>query len=108
MKKLLFGLGTFALAVASASSYNLTLVDDTSVGSTKLKAGSYKVEVTGDKAVFKSGKESIEVPTTVEKGDKKYQYTTVESSESKLKEIRLGGTDTKLLFKSAGSQAADR
>ena len=108
MKKLLFGLGTFALAVASAGSYNLTLLDPASVGDAKLKAGAYKVEVVGDKAVFKMGKEVVEVPATIEKADSKFKYTSVDLADSKLKEIRLGGTDTKIVFKSGGGQSADK
>jgi len=97
--KLVLCLGTFALAVASAaSSYDVTITKPVSVAGTELKAGSYSLQVKGDKAMFKSGKNVVEVPATVEKAEKKYSETILEGDTSNLKEIRLGGTNMKLVF----------
>jgi hypothetical protein len=100
LKGLLFGLGTVALAVASAAgSYDVTLGQPTWVGSTQLKPGTYKLVVQGSTAVFSSGKKTLaEVPATVEKNDSKVSSTEVETSDSKIVEIRLGGTHSKLVF----------
>src|SRR5579862_3290415 len=96
LKRLLFGFGTVALAVVSAaSSYDVILTSPTWVGTTQLKAGSYKLELQGSNAVFLSGKKTVaETATTVEKGDRKVNATEVETVDSKIKEIRLGGTNS--------------
>jgi hypothetical protein len=59
---------TLAIGIASAATpYDVTLLDPVSVGKTELKAGDYKVEMQGDKAVFTSGKKSIAIPATLGK-----------------------------------------
>jgi len=107
--KLTLTLATLALAVASAASshYGLTLSTAQWVGDKQLKPGDYKVEITGDKAVFKSGKTVVEVPATVQKSDQKYLHTSYASVDSKITEIDLGGTTTKVVFGSptAGTAA---
>jgi hypothetical protein len=106
--KLTLTLATLALAVASAASshYALTLDTAQSVGDKQLKAGNYQVELTGDKAVFKTGKTVVEVPATVQKSDQKYLHTSYASVDSKIMEIDLGGTTTKVVFGSGAAGAA--
>ena len=105
--KLTFGLGALALGIASAaSSYSVKLNESSWIGSTQLKAGEYKVEMVGDKAVFKSGKSAIEVPATVGTADRKFANTELVSENSKIVEIDVGGTTTKILFNSAAQQSA--
>jgi hypothetical protein len=53
----------------AASSYKVKLDAPLSICSTELKAGEYKVEMQGDRAVFKSAKTVIEVPATTEKSE---------------------------------------
>jgi hypothetical protein len=105
--KLTVSLATLALAVASAASshYNLTLDSAQWVGDKQLKAGDYKVEISGDKAVFKSGKTVVEVPATLQTNGQKYMHTSYASVDSKIKEIDLGGTNTKIMLGSASSGA---
>jgi hypothetical protein len=95
--------GTLALAIASAaSSYSVTLFQPSVVGDKELKPGDYRIEVDGDKAIIKSGKQSIEAPVKTETGDKKFPQTTVRYSNADgryhVAEIRLGGTKTTLVF----------
>jgi hypothetical protein len=66
-----------------------------------LKAGDYKVEVEGDQATFKQGKQEIKVPATVETSPSKFPDTTLESSGTNLQAIDIGGTTTKIVFKLA-------
>jgi hypothetical protein len=102
--RLTLSLATLGLAVASAaSSYNVKLGTATWVGETKLNAGDYNVQIVGDKAVFKSGKTTVEVPATVETNPKKFSMTSTHVMDSKMQEIDLGGTATKIMF---GSTAA--
>jgi hypothetical protein len=72
-----------------------------SVGAVQLKAGDYTVEIQGDKAVFKdgrSGKKVVEIPATVGTSDAKFKSTSLMSADSKLQEIDLGGTKSKIVF----------
>jgi hypothetical protein len=99
--KLMFAVATLGLGVASAaSSYSVKFYDSVWVGGTELKAGDYKVEVQGDKAVFKTGKSVIEVPAALAASDKKYEFTSLVSVDKKLHEIDLGGTKSKIVFSS--------
>lgn len=107
LMKLTLTLTTFALAVASAAThYNVKLDSATWAGDKQLKAGVYKVEVVGDKAVFTSGKTVVEVPATLQKNDKKYSLTSYQANDSKIQEIDLGGTNTKIVFGSAPAGGA--
>ena len=100
LKRLMLGMGTVALAVASAaSSYDVELSQPTWVGTTQLKAGTYKLTMQGSTAVFSTGQKSVaEAPVSVVKGDHKVSATEVETSDSKVKEIRLAGTNSRVLF----------
>ena len=109
LTKLMFGLGTLALGVASAaSSYNVKLYDPVRIGAAELKAGDYKVEMHGDKAVFKSGKNVVEIPATLETSDKKYNFTTLSSEGSKINEIDVGGTTVRIVFTPVPSASASK
>ncbi len=104
MKKLIFAFLVLALALASAKTYTVTLLQPATVAGTELQPGDYKVSVMDDgKVVLKSGKHSIESAAKVEQADKKFDSTTVrlqtsDSGKPKIEEIRLGGTKTRLVF----------
>ena len=111
--KLTLCLATLAVGVASAASnYTITLTSDTMVGNTHLKAGEYKLTVEGDRAIFKQGKTTTPVPVTVEKNATAFPNTALDTSNSKLNSIELGGTNTRLVISSArvttASAPADR
>lgn len=106
LSKLTFALTAFAFAV-SASAASLVLNQSAWVGQTELKPGSYKIEIQGDKAIFKKGKETVEVPVSVDKnGKQKYNDTMVESSGSKIQQIHIGGTTTTITIKPSASAPA--
>ena len=91
------------LAVASASSYPVKLFSPVTVGSTELKPGDYKLEVNDEKAVIRNGKVQTETAVKVEQGDTKFdktvvRYVTSTDGKSRIQEIRIGGTKTKLVF----------
>ena len=114
LSKLVVCLGASVLAVASAapgnSTYNVTLYEKSVIGNTELKPGEYKVEVNGNKATIKVGKETVEVPVKVEETPSKNSTTSVRyataTGKNKVDEIRLGGTKTKLVFGGSGSASA--
>ncbi len=95
----LFCISTLAaMALSAATPYELTLLDTFSVGKAELKAGDYKVEMQGDKAVFTIGKKIVSIPATLGKADQPFASTVFVSQKSKLKEIDLGGTQDKIVF----------
>jgi hypothetical protein len=105
--KLTFGVTAIAFGVASAaSSHHINLRQSVTIGSTQLKAGQYSVEMQGDKAVLKSGKNVVEVPATLGQNDHKYGANGIVTSGSKLLEIDLGGTTEKIVFSSEAGQSA--
>jgi hypothetical protein len=94
-------LAVLAVSVASAaSSYKVTLLSDLFAGDIQLKAGEYTVTLEGKQAVFKKGKESIQIPAIVEKSEKKFIDTMVELEGSKIHAIDIGGTDIQIMFRS--------
>jgi hypothetical protein len=104
--KLSLGLATLALGIASAaSSYKVTIPSDIWAGDTQIKAGSYKVTVTGNQAVFTMGSKTVQVAASVEKSAGKFGETMLESAGTKLSAIDIGGTDTKIVFAPAKSGA---
>jgi hypothetical protein len=111
MKRLMFAFVAVALAAASAATkYDITLFQPTIVNGTELRPGDYKVEVEGDKAVFKQGKTLLlKTPVRVQDSGEKNRTNAVryaQGANAKLQEIRLGGTRTKLVFEGGGSADA--
>jgi len=99
LTKVTLCLATLALGVASAaSSYSITLPADTWAGNTQLKAGVYKLQVEPNQVTFSQGKMSIPVAVTVETKASKYLYTSLDTENSKLKSIDLGGTKLEIVF----------
>jgi len=103
MKKIMVAFATLALAVASAAPrfYHVTLSDPAMAGGTELKPGEYELQLQGDKVIFKSGKTVVEAPAKVEENDHKYSTTSVRiTGDRKLEEIQLGGTKSRVVFRS--------
>ena len=101
-KKFVLAFAILALAVASAETYKITLVNPAVVKGTELKAGDYRLTLENSKVTIVGGKQSVEVPVKVENVDQKFDSTairyTAEGGKSTISEIRLGGTKTKLIF----------
>ena len=99
-KKFLTAFAVLALAVASAaSSYRVTLFQASEIGGKQLKAGDYKMHIEGEKVTLAAGKEMIETTGKVETSSEKYSTTTVRyGGDSRVQEIRIGGTNTKVVF----------
>lgn len=109
MKSLIIAFTAVALSAAAgaANRYSVTLFQTSVVNGAELKPGDYKVEVNGDKAIFKQGKKTVEAPVKVQDTDRKFASNTVRYLPGgKVEEIRIGGTHTKLVFETA--ESADR
>lgn len=102
--KLMLCLATLSLAIAQAAT--MTVSSPIWVGGNELKPGDYKVTVQGDKVTFAKGKKVVEATATTGTAEKKYNSTTFTSVDSKLKELYLGGTTTKLTFEPTAPAAA--
>jgi hypothetical protein len=94
---------TISLMIASAAgSYTVTLFQPSVVGGTELRAGDYKVTLTGDKATIAMGRNKVEASVKVETAASKFGSTTVrysdENGKMKIQEIRLGGTNQRVIF----------
>ena len=99
VKNILLGFGLFALAVASAAtSYHVTFYEPVMIHGTELKAGDYKLELNDKTAVIKQGKTVTEAPVKVENDGQKYQRTAVRMNGMQVEEIRIGGTNTRIVF----------
>jgi len=106
--KLLVSGSVLSLGVAlAASSYSVKVIDPTWIGQTELKPGDYKVQIEGDKVQFKMGKTVIEAAAKLETSTSKFSYTQLGTKlvdgKSKLEEIDLGGTTSKIVFGSDAS-----
>ncbi len=102
MKKFVMAFATLALVSASAAErYSVELTVPSEVNGHVLQPGSYRLELTGNHAVLKSGKTVVEADAQVEKESKKFFETTVRYApgpNSKIEEIRIGGTTVKVVF----------
>lgn len=93
---------TLAMVCASAATYNVTLFQPSHVAGKDLKPGEYKLTVENDKATIAKGKDKVEASVKLETGDAKFSATSVrymdDNGKAKVQEIRLGGTNTKVVF----------
>ena len=86
------------LAFAAGSTYKVNILEDTTVAGKQVKAGDYKVQVENNTAVFKRGKETIEVSAHTEEAKSKYSGTQIQYVNNAIREIHVGGSTTKIVF----------
>lgn len=108
VKTFLLGFASIALAVASAAnSYNVTLYQPVMVNGSELKAGDYKLELKDKTAVLKQGKNATEAPVKIENDGQKYARTAVRMNGMQIEEIRIGGTNTRVVFDKQATQPTE-
>jgi hypothetical protein len=90
-----------AAVATAASSYKINLPTDLVAGDVPLKAGAYIVTLEGKEAVFTKGKTVIRVPIIVDKNEKKFPETGLETSGSQIQSIDLGGTNIIVKFRAS-------
>ena len=103
MRKLLSLFALAALGAAGAAQYKVTLYHESIVNGTTLKPGPVQVKVIDDNQVIISqGALKVESPVRVETVESKYGATSVRyqngDGKYRVKEIRIGGTNQKLVF----------
>ena len=102
IRRILFTFTLLAVtALAGTKSYSIKLFQPSMIGGTELKPGEYRLEVTNEKLVIRSGKQVGQAPVKVENADNKYATTTVRYSNGNgnyhIQEIHLGGTNLRLI-----------
>ncbi len=88
---------------ASATTYNVKLLEATNVHGTQLKPGEYKLDVDNGKAVFRHGKISAEAPAKVASSDHKFKdtkfvYDNGSDGQLTLREIDLAGSTVRVVL----------
>lgn len=101
MLRIAVALMTVALSVASAKSYTVNLFQPAVLAGTELKTGEYKLELDGTKIQIKNGKVLVEANVKVENAADRNRSTSLRLEEEggrlHIKEIRLGGTNMRLM-----------
>jgi hypothetical protein len=106
MKRLVtvMALAVCTLAIGSAKSYDLHLLNPTKAGNLELKPGEYRVKVEGNNVIFTDVNSSrkFTTPAKIEEVERKFEQTRMETTKQGdtdvLREIDLGGSRTKLEF----------
>jgi hypothetical protein len=110
MRKLAISFLVAAVA-ATAASYRVELYQPSEVAGQQLKPGQYTVEVKDNTVIWKQGKKTVQAPAKLETGDTKYSSNTVrynnEGAKYRIQELRLGGTNTKLVFETGSTSAGN-
>jgi hypothetical protein len=102
--KLTVLLGMVALGVtayAGSNTYKVNINQDSVIEGKAFKAGEYKVSFENGNAIIKQGKNAVEVPAREEEGSKVASTELIYQENTNLKEIRVGGTSTRIVFEGA-------
>jgi hypothetical protein len=92
------------LAVAGNKTYDISVAVKSKAGSLQLPAGNYKLKVVGSNAIFTDpgSRKTFTAPIKVETGNRKFNFTAVETSpegaEERITGIELGGSNTTIEF----------
>ena len=97
-------LAIFTMSLAVAKTYDVAFSSPTKVGSVQLKAGEYRMSLSGNKVTFTAvdTQKSFTTDVKVENTDKKFDDTRVDATNeggtSVVKDIELGGSKVKIDF----------
>ena len=95
---------TFANA---ANTYSVDLYKPTVLNGVSFKPGSCKLEIKDNQVVLKQGKHTAQAAVKVENAKEKFISTSVGYGDGdQINEIRLGGTNMKLLVGTSGDSSA--
>jgi len=93
-----------AISIASAKSYDIVLSSPSKAGNLQLKAGEYRLTISGNKVVFtdvettKSYTTDVKVENTTAKFDDTRVDSAQEGGAAVIKDIQLGGSKTQIDF----------
>lgn len=109
IRKSLLGLvilGLGAVSASAASSHKVVFFKDVVVNGSTVKAGEYKVEVSENKATLKHGDTVVAAPVKIEHNAERYTNNAVKLFGGEVEEIRLRGTDIRLVFEKPEATAS--
>jgi hypothetical protein len=99
MKKFVLGVFSVGLLFAQGEAhFKFVVSSPITVAGAKLKPGEYKVDVEGSEASFKLDGKIVKVPATLQTDTRAFKETTIESSDSSVRAIHIGGTVMSVLF----------
>jgi len=102
MKKFLLAFLVVALGAVSAKTYKVTFYQPAVVGNTELRPGDYKLDLQDTKVVLKGERVAAESAVKIETAGSNFPATTVRytttDGKTRVQEIRLGGTNMKLVL----------
>ena len=104
LKKILFLTAIFLVSVSmvSAKTFTVKLHQPSMVEGKELKPGNYKVQLTESTATITNGRETVETAIKTEEATERFGATSVRYTDTngkmKIREIRVGGTNTKVVF----------
>ncbi len=106
--KMLLGFASLSIAAfAAINTYKVQLYQDSVIEGKAFKAGEYKVLFENGNAVIKQGKDAVEVPAhEVMESSKVSSTELVYEDKTNLREIRVGGTSTRIVFEGASPMHA--
>lgn len=100
-----------ALAICAGKTYTVKFFSPTTVGNTELKPGEYKVEIVDQNSIVLHGKGDTRTAVRTETVKEKFGDTAIRvdnaDGKARLQEIRLGGTNTKLVIAEPAVNAAN-
>ncbi len=97
-------LAIFTMSLAIAKTYDVAFASTTKAGSIQLKAGQYRMSVSGNKVTFTAvdTQKSVSTDVKVETTDTKFNDTRVDTTNEGgtpvVKDIELGGSKVKIDF----------
>jgi len=95
-----------ALPLAAKSKQTVKLFNQSVIGGATLKAGEYEVDVTGSDVVFFKGKkEMARAPFRPQAVDRKFSRNSLVYEGETVTEIRLEGSDQKLVLEGGAATA---
>jgi hypothetical protein len=100
LRRFVFAFAVLGLAIASAKTYDIVLLQPAKAGDVDLKPGNYTVEVVNDQAVIRGGKVKATTAVKIEAAGQKCNNTTVRTNmdTGRIEAICLQGTTQRLIF----------
>ena len=89
---------TLALSVASAKSYTIKVFMPTIVAGTELAPGEYRLDLEESQIRLRKGSVEVEAKVRVETVDRRILRLELVDGKHVLKEVLLGGTNTRLVL----------
>jgi len=101
-------LGMTAAALCAGKTYHFTLYSNATIGGAELKPGDYKLVVDQDTMTVQgvpTSKTAIKTETAKQKFDQTSVRLSNADGKSRIQEIRIGGTTTRLVISEPASNA---